>query len=325
MKKIFIVFGICLMIFLATPVLAADSQAKLSTRLTYTKEWINLNLLTWKSESRVLVLDDFATVRVADIQIASQSDDGIGISSLTDRYLKIKERETNTIETKNISTDTLNLVVKRELERQRILSTIRQETKSEIIKNLISQTQEEAVNRTKSAIEKTQKDEDVKNFQDDVVAIWRDPKGEIEEGEEKTTRVYAEGTTSEGVGGVIIDGGEAKIIKGDSGDLKIEYAPGTGPGSVVDASGKKKWTIQQSDGTVVESYTSGSQVVIGQSTGVSSNVIVNTVAGGTSSSAQNVVGGTSGASNVIIEGGSPGISGSTGSSSGSGGGQNVVK
>lgn len=325
MKKVLITFVAIMLVFLAAPALATDNQAKLPTKFTYAKEWISLNLLTWKSESKVKVLDDFATKRVSDIQTASQSADESKISPLTDRYLKIKERETNRIETKNISTDTVNLVVERELERQRILSTIRQETKSEIVKNLISKAQEEAVNRTKSAIEKTQKDEDVKSFQDNVVAAWRDPKSEIDENQEKATRVFAEGTTSEGVSGVIIDGGEAKITKGDSGELKIEYAPGTGPSSVVDTNGKKKWTIQQSDGKVVESYTSGSQVVIGQSTGVSSNVIVNTIAGGTSSSAQNVVGGTNGTSSVIIEGGNPGVSGSSGDSSGSSGGQNVIE
>ncbi|MCX6810453.1 MAG: hypothetical protein NTY30_01795 [Candidatus Berkelbacteria bacterium] len=324
MKKTLLILVASLVIFLATSALAANGQSKLPTQLTYAKEWINLNLLTWKSESKVKTLDNYATERVANIQTASQSSDDSGVSTMADRYLQLKDKETNIIKTKNISADTINMVVSRELERQKTLSTIRQETKSETVKNQIVKAQEEAVSKTKSAILKKQQDTDVKEFENDIVGAWRDPDGTIDPSNEKNTRVYAAGTTGEGINGVLIDSGEAKITQ-DSGKLKIEYAPGTGPSSVTSDSGQKKWTIQQSNGTVVENYTSSGWVVVGQSTGVSSNVIVNTVAGGTSSSAQSVTGSSGGTAGVVIKGGNPGVQGSSGSSTTSGAVQNVVQ
>jgi len=324
MKKLLITLAVGLMVFSASPVLAADSQNELPTWLTYTKEWVVLNLFTWKSESKVKVLDDLASKRVDNIEEANQIGSDEDVITFADRYLQIKERETNRIETKNISAETMNMVATRETERQRILSKIRQESKSETVKTLMVQVQEEAVNRTKTAIEKKKQDADVENFQNDIVAAWRDPDGTIDPSNETDTRVYAAGTTAAGIDGVLIDGGEAKITQ-VGGELKIEYAPGTGPNSVTSDSGQKKWTIQQSNGTVIESYTSGGQVVIGQSTGVSGNVIVNTVVGGTSSSAQSVVGGSGGTSSVIIEGGDPGVKGSSDGSTDSGDGQNIVQ
>lgn len=69
--------------------------------------------------------------------------------------------------------------------------------------------------------------------------------------------------------------------------------------------GKKVWKIQMSDGSVVESYTAGSNVVIGQSSGTSSNVVVKTVAGGGTAGgeANVVVGDGSGSAGKVIVGG----------------------
>jgi len=70
MKKLLITLAVGLMVFSASPVLAADSQNELPTWLTYTKEWVVLNLFTWKSESKVKVLDDLASKRVDNIEEA---------------------------------------------------------------------------------------------------------------------------------------------------------------------------------------------------------------------------------------------------------------
>ncbi len=317
MKKILLTIAVGLMVFSVSPVQAADSQGELPTWYNYATEWISLNIFTWKSESKVKLLDDLATKRVNDIQTANEIGSDEEISTLADRYLQIKEQESNWIETKNISIETMNMVATREMERQRILSRIRQESKSEDIKTLMIQVQEEAVNRTKSTIDKMQEDADVEKFENDIVSAWRDPDGTVDADNEMNTRVYAAGTTGEGVNGVLVDGGEAKITKNTSGELKIEHAPGTGPSSVTSDSGQKKWTIQQSNGNVIDDYTSSGWVVIGQSNGISSNIIVNTT-GGDSSSAQTTSGGTS---TIIIKGGSASVEDDSNSS---GNGQNVV-
>lgn len=93
MKKLLITLILGLMVFSASPVLAATSQNELPTWLTYTTEWLNLNLLTWKSESKVKVLDNYATKRVKNIQVADQNGSDQNIAKLADQYLQIKERE----------------------------------------------------------------------------------------------------------------------------------------------------------------------------------------------------------------------------------------
>jgi len=303
MKKLFLIVISVLILFSVSPALASGGQAKLPTRFTYAKEWLNLNLFSWKYESKLKVLDRYATERVANIQTASQNSADNDIQNLADRYLRISERESNIIQAKSITVGTIEMVMERELERQKALSIIRQETQLEGIKNKIVEVQERAVNNTKTAIEKTKNEEDAKNFQDNVVASWRDPKNTIND--EKETRVYAAGTSESGNidDGVIIDGGEAKISKDNAGNLKIEYAPGTGPSSVTADNGKKVWKIQMSDGTVVDSYTAGGNVVIGQSLKTASNIVVNTVSDGTSNTANVVVGNGSGSASTVIVGG----------------------
>lgn len=304
MKKIFLFVIAGLMILSAAPALASDGQAQLPTKITYAKEWFVLNLFSWKQESKLKVLDRYASKRVANIQTASQNGADGNIQNLADRYLQINNREKNTIQRKNISVETVDMVVQSELERQKILSIIRQETKSDSVKNKIVEVQESAVDNVKSVVEKSKNEEETNNFKDNVVASWRDPKGEIDSNEEKGTRVYAAGTSESGTvdDGVIIDGGEAKIVI-EEGKLNIEYAPGTGPSSLTADNGKKLWKIQMSDGSVVESYSAGGNVVVGQSSGTASNIVVNTVAGGTSGTANVVVGDSGGSANTVIVGG----------------------
>lgn len=330
MKKLFFVLVSILVLCSISPAFAAEKEADLPNWFTYTKEWVALNLFAWKAESKLVVLDRHATERVENIQSASQNGVDENIVELADRYLRINERERNMIQKKNIAEEKIDMVMAQELERQRILSLIRQEIQSENVKNKIVEIQETAVNNTKIAIEKGKSEKDVNDFENSIVASWRDPKGEIDASEEKATRVYAEGTTAEGtideeISGIIIDGGEAKIVKNSNDELKIEYAPGTGPSSVTSSNGRKVWKIQMSDGSIVESYTSGSNVVIGQSTGVSSNVIVNTVEGGASSSAQHVVGESGGTPGVVVEGGNPGVRNSAENPSSSNSVNNVVE
>ena len=73
-----------------------------------------------------------------------------------------------------------------------------------------------------------------------------------------------------------------------------------------------------SDGTIVDSYTAATKVVIGQAGGTATNIIVRTVSGGTSGEAKTVVGGGS-AGNITVEGGKQTVvgGGGTGNSGGS--------
>ena len=302
MKKILVALITGLILFTAMPMRAADDKAHYPTWFTYTKEWIVLNVFAWKADSKLVVLDRYATKRVSNIESASQNGADENIPDLADRYLQINEKERNIVQEKNMSLEKINLVMERELERQRILSIIRQETQSDKIKNIIVEVQEQTVENAKLIAEKTNSEQEIRNFQDKIVTSWRDPKNESKD--EKATRVYAAGTElkdGDATNGVVIDGGEAKIVN-ENNRLRIEYAPGTGPSSATTNSGVKIWKIVQSDGTVIDSYQAATRVVIGQSTGVSGNIVVNTVNGGTGTSA-NVVVGDGGNSGVTVVGG----------------------
>lgn len=306
-KKIIFVFVALAMVFAVSPAFAEDvsTDQSLPTRWGYAYEWINLNLFTWKAESKVKVYDQYATERAQNIATAYNSDKADQVGQLSTRF-KFCETEMNQIMEQSKIADKATLLLllqKGAIERQKILSEVRASLQDEEQRKNTAALQEESVNNIKNTIASIEDKEAADKFSEQIVSTWRDPKNTIND--EQETRVYAAGTSENGTidEGVIIDGGEAKISKDGDGNLKIEYAPGTGPSSITADNGKKLWKIQMSDGSIVESYTAGGNVVVGQSSGTASNIIVNTVAGGTSSTANVVVGSGSGSANTVIVGG----------------------
>ncbi|MCR4277875.1 MAG: hypothetical protein NUV85_02550 [Candidatus Berkelbacteria bacterium] len=309
MKKItflkVVFLALVISILFSSNTYAADGSDKLPTRWTYAHEWVNLNIFTWKSDSKVIVLDKTATTRARNIEAAYKLGETDQVAKLTNRYVTLKNGINLIIEKKKPG-DANSLVEKIQtsaLEQQKILSKVRQSTEAQDQQETIASTQETTANQTKDDIVSIKDQETADIFADKIVAIWRDPENNTQD--EKTTRVYAPGTQESGDlnDGVIIDGGEAKISQDTTGDLKIEYAPGTGPSSVTTGEGKKVWKIQMSDGQVVESYSAASNVVIGQADGVAGNIVVNTVSGGTGSEKKVVAGGSGGTGTVVVEGG----------------------
>lgn len=307
-RKIGFVFMTMAIVFLSSTAFAADEteSQNLPTRWNYAYEWVNLHLFTWKIESKVKVYDKYATERAQNIALAYNSSELDQVEPLSSRFVFCEKEISQILEQKNIANKIalLETVQNGTIERQRILSEVRVSLQNEEQKRITATLQEESVNNMKNTITAVRDKDAADKFSDKIVSAWRDPQNTIIN-DEKETRVYAVGTTENGTvdDGVIIDGGEAKISKDSGGNLKIEYAPGTGPSSVTADNGKKLWKIQMSDGSVVESYTSGGNVVIGQSTGVSSNIVVNTVAGGTGGTASVVVGNNSSSAGTVVVGG----------------------
>lgn len=300
------VFMALVIVFASSPTLAANGQIDFSTRMSYAKEWLNLNLFTWKAQSKIKLINRYAVDRAEDTKSAVDQNKSDILADVLSRYSGLITKASQIIQKDKNGSSTLIDITKTSLiAQQKTLSEARQNASVENDKKTISSAQEKAVNSLKQNIADIENSDAATSFNDQVVAVWRDPKGEINVKEEKNTRVYAAGTTENGTidEGVIIDGGEAKIVTENS-QLKIEYAPGTGPNSVTGDNGKKLWKIVQSDGSVIESYTSGGNVVIGKSSGVSSNIVVNTVSGGTSGAANVVVGNSGGSANtVVVDGG----------------------
>lgn len=303
-KRILFVFMALAIIFASSPVLAANGKVDVSTRISYAKEWINLNVFTWKAQSKITLLGRYATNRAEEIKTIANQNNSDALSNLVTRYSTLIAKTSQIIQkNKNNQSALVDSTKTDLLAQQRILSEARQSVRVENDQQTIASAQEKAVNAIKQNINDFQNVDSANQFAEQMVTVWRDPKGEIDTGKEKTTRVYAAGTSESGTTdeGVIIDGGQAKIVN-ENNQLKIEYASGTGPNSITGDNGKKMWKIVQSDGSVIESYTAGGNVVIGKSSGVSSNVVVNTVAGGTSSTA-NVVGNDGGSAGTVIVGG----------------------
>jgi len=308
MRKIFVVLATISMTFLmtfsASLAIAADEQTELPTQFTYAKEWLNLNLFTWKTESKISLVNRYATNRAEEIKSVATENKSDALAGLVTRYSRLIAKENQILQKNKANFPAFANVVKSgTLSQQNVLSEARQSATIEADQKTIAAAQESAVNTIKQNIADLENPESAADFSNQVVAVWRDP-NKIIKNDETTTRVYAAGTsleTSDTNNGVVIDGGQAKITN-ENNNLKIEYAPGTGPNSVVGEDGKKVWKIQMSDGSIVESYTAGSNVVIGKSSGTASNIVVNTVSGGTSGTA-NVVVGSGGASGVTVVGG----------------------
>jgi len=306
-KRIGFILIVLSFVFMSSTAFAVDDAGdqKLPTQWSYAYEWVNLNLFTWKIESKVKVYNEYATKRVENIALAYDSNNTDQVEQLSNRF-KISETEMIQIMEQNKIANKellLEIIQKGAIERQKILSEVRLNLQNEEQKKATATLQEESVNNLKSTIESVKDKETANKFSEQIVSVWRDPENTIID--EKETRVYAAGTTENGTidDGVIIDGGEAKISKDSGGNLKIEYAPGTGPSSVTSDNGKKLWKIQMSDGTTVESYTAGGTVVVGKSSGTASNIVVNTVAGGTSGTANVVVGNSTGTAGTVVVGG----------------------
>ncbi len=282
-------FIICLGLFAGTGVVRAADENQLPSRWTYSKEWISLHLLTWRHENKVSLMNELATKRTEEIKVADASGQQDRVEKLAQRYEYLEGSMSSRLESDNTEDDLIDTSEQNVIERQAVLSQVRQETQSSATKETIAQVQERAVNRMREALATSQDEETVDNFVDRVVTVWRDPKGmTVKIDVDKESRVYAPGDKITDNDGVIIDQGEGKISQNKQGNLKIEYAPGTGPNSVT-TGGKRVWKIQMSDGSVIDSYKAGGMVVVGDSKTTTSNVvIVNTTDGGTTNSANTV-------------------------------------
>ncbi|MBU0598638.1 hypothetical protein KKF61_06665 [Patescibacteria group bacterium] len=310
-KKILILVFIFLFSFVfVSSVNAVSSTEKLPGKFTYAWEWADLHLFSWSAESKVEKLNEYATKRAENMATAVEIDKTEAIDDLSQRYSNLTETLNKTISEKEIKNKAtiVETVQKDVLEQQRVLSGVRQNLTNESQKNTVANIQETAVNQLKNNIIVVNDETTAENFTNQVVNVWRDPDGIVTE--EKATRVYAVGTESTdntGNNKVIIDGGQAIINQDNSGDLLIEYAPGTGPNSVTTDSGQKICKIQLDNGTTVDSYTAGSNVVIGGTNGTASNVIVNTISDVVSGQINVVVDNKIEISNIKVEGGLPNV------------------
>jgi hypothetical protein len=308
MKKIVILIGMVGLLLCASPVLAADEQSQLPTRLTYAIEWLNMNLFTWKAESKVKTLGQYAGKRVDNAKAVFDEKAYDQIEQYANAYNALKARELQIMEQKKLSNSVVEEVKTRTIEQQKTLSIVRDGLESADLKQSVVSIQERVTNRIKNVIESTENKENADKFINQIVTVWEDPQGtkdttSLANGTTagEAAHTYAAGTTAGGVNGVIVDGGQGKIVKGTDGEVKIVYAPGTGPSSVTQDSGKKVWTIQNSDGSTSQGSGASGNVIQGGSSGTAGTVIEGTNSG--------VVTGTSGGQSTNDTGGGQVVNG----------------
>ncbi|NCN24475.1 hypothetical protein GW918_00070 [Candidatus Berkelbacteria bacterium] len=283
MKKTLFIFAFVLLL-VAPSVVRAESTT-LPTRWTFAKEWISYNVFTLKAESKIQLINGLSNQRTAEIKLAAEQNSADVVKNLTFRLENMIQKQNRIVEKKQLKNQTFNQIKENELSRQAELSNARQIATQAEIKEQIASTQGKIVQQTQTILQEKLGEDKASEFREQVVIRWRDPENKVAQNEEKPTRVYADGTSATGDNGVLIDGGQAKITD-ENGTMKIEYATGTGPQIVSGANTTTKWKIKQSDGTVIEDYSSANKVVIGQTSENSGNTVINTVEGQTTKTNQ---------------------------------------
>lgn len=308
MKKIILSIGMIGLLFYASSVLAADGQSQLPTKLTYAVEWLDLNLFTWKVESKVTTLDQYAGRRVDNVRAVFDEKAYDQIEQYANAYNDLKARELQIMEQKKLNSSVVEEVKARTIEQQKTLSIVRDGLESADLKQSVVSIQERVTNRIKNVIENTENKESADKFVNQIVTAWEDPQGtkgttSLANGTTagEATHTYAAGTTADGVNGVIVDGGQGKVVEGTDGEIKIVYAPGTGPNTTTNG-GKAVWIINNSDGSTSQGSGASGNVIQGGSSGTAGMVIEGTNSGTAS--------GTSGGQSTNDTGGGHVINGS---------------
>ena len=293
---------------MALPVYAATGD-NLPSKSSYFMENLNLSIFTFRTSSKIKTLDRYATERVNNIQTVYTAKNFDQIGGYVGKYADLKSSELSLIESKKITGELLETAKITTIEQQKTLSIVRDGLNDENIKQNITKVQEDIVNKSRSVITNVENAEIANKFVDGVVTVWEDPQGLKGEANNTTaggaTHTYAAGTSAGGINGVVVDGGQAKVVQGSNGDVKIVYASGTGPNSVTGDNGKKVWTVQGSNGSTTQSSGSASNVVQGGGGTGTNNQSGNTVIGGGGQGSINTGGGNT------VTGGSSGTGGTT--------------
>ncbi|MCX6809995.1 MAG: hypothetical protein NTZ65_04620 [Candidatus Berkelbacteria bacterium] len=317
MKKIILAVGILICFISASSAFAASGPNQLPTKITYAQEWLNLNIFTFETTSKIETLDRYAAERVSNIETVYTAKNFDQIGEYASKYADLKSKEFSLIDNKKVTGNLLETVKTTTIEEQKKLSVVRDGLQDNNLKQSITKVQEDIVNKSKNVITNVENKDSASKFVDGVVTVWEDPQGTKGEATYangttagEATHTYAAGTTAGGINGVVVDGGQAKVVEGSNGEVKIIYAPGTGANSVTQDNGKKVWTVQGSNGTTTQSSSSASNVVQGGTTGTGTTVIE----GSNSNTASGTTGGQS-TSNTgggqVTTGGSQGQGGTT--------------
>ena len=265
MKKILaptLLILVLLSLCLVTPALAAEEIPKqlLPTSPFYflvkIKESVQ-QFLTFNPASKAQLLEGFAEQRIREMEYAEFSDDDDALGASLDRYQAQKTQALGYVKGASDS-KAMNQIRERTIEQQRTMTKMQLEVEgSEGVQRHIVEVQREIAEETKRTVEIVQSVEEAVEIDNKIHYVWLDPNADasgklpplpdeiIKEWE------YAPGTEGRDDSGRVVEITHAPGTKAGGGDgdgggkVEIQWAPGTGPPTVViDKDVNKKLLIE---------------------------------------------------------------------------------
>lgn len=266
MKKISsITLSLVFALTLSGTALAAETVADITLpnssayTLVRAKEWIRINLLTFKASSKASLYNGYSDRRVSEMSYASSLGDTESIEKSLNRYEIQKERAMSYAQ-RAMNSEVLSGIKQMTLAQQRTMTNLQlQLSNSGELQNNIVRVQKEIALRAKEVVENIEGQDEADTIDKQTWVIWSDPNAEIdgELPDVPATLEYAPGTGPGGVGTRVYEGGSKHI-----------WAPGTtsagGPSSattsqnVIETDGSSgSDSSNSSSGTVIENSTNG--------------------------------------------------------------------
>jgi len=264
MKKISsIVLSLVFALTLSGTALATDSalEITLPNSSAYTliraKEWIKLNLLTYRATSKASLYNGYSDRRISEMNYAASLNDTASLEKSLNRYEIQKERAIRFAQrAKNI--DVLNGIKQMTLTQQRTMTTLQTNLNNAgDLANNIVRVQKEVAVMTKEVVENVEGKDEANTMDKQTWIIWSDPIADVdgELPDVPATLEYAAGTGPGGVGTRVFEGGSEHV-----------WAPGTSAGgsfdtttssNVVETNGTSGSSNSDSSSTVIENDTTG--------------------------------------------------------------------
>lgn len=209
-----------------------------------TKEWVKINLLTFKPASKASLYNGYSDRRVSEMKYADEIDDNEAIEESLARYEVQKQKSFEYAVNAN-DQGVMQKIREKTLEQQREMTQLQLnlDGNTELQENIVK-VQKQIATESKNCIETVEGTEVAQKTEAQTWVVWRDPNadvnGNLPAKTDTATLEYAPGTAPGG-GGRVYEGGSERV-----------WAPGTsGTGS----------SSVQSSGTVVN--TSGSSTSSG--------------------------------------------------------------
>lgn len=227
MKKLLLLAVTGLLLLAAAAMVRAEETPSTvllpSSKILFTgvriKEFIQLNLLTFKKSSKALVLEEFTNQRIREMSYATSIKD---IGSLDFSLNRYTWQKTKALEYAKAANDSgvVDQIKTRVLEQQRTLTKIQlQFDEVPDLQSRIVEVQKNVVSEVKNVVVVVQGSEGAAQVETAIKYIWRDPNADVNGNLPplNETWEYAPGTEGRGEGQRVIEGYPSQWAPGTEG------------------------------------------------------------------------------------------------------------